>query len=662
MKRTRGPNKGKPWARPEGEGVVLRLPVDVRDPVQRALLEGVFSASFSMKRALQSDARHRVMAYRAAKHERKEHGSEVVRERLGLSQQALERAAKEHLDAAPHLRRFATKALVLHIADSVWSSLERHLFPDKRGRRQGLLHIGRRFDFFRIPGRARSHREPRKWETFRLHGTLAGHRAEYTDSGGRFFQPRSIRPVPKPDGSWWRHHGALVIVFSGLGAGELALPVRLPAAPSNQPALDHYLADPKKWHKVDLVRSRDPNTPGGWRYEAHLMVLAPPYVSAATAARRERAARETVGRSVGIDVNVSNVTVASHADSADLQITRVARDAGERERAEKRAKKERRRSRKLDRSRRAANREQYEPSAKQAAQADLRTRAGRPPRVVIPKGPRKSYANGRPLKAYRTDFLSAIYRRERAAQVEAAAAAARARKDAAKRLAGALTLKHGFRIAIEDCDLSTWARRWGRSLHLFSPGTLVAALESEVAAVARLAGLPGGVTRASTATALSQHCLCGARVAKSLGERIHRCSSCGIVADRDAMSAALASVVAFGDPTLPSTAFIDLERGRSLLSEESRSVFAANLEAVSGRQDARSESTVQSALDGSSVAETERTSRVVDVVARRSAGTAPSATPDEIGNHCRTKSERARTRTSLSHDGEKNSPPLRDSS
>jgi hypothetical protein len=217
-------------------------------------------------------------------------------------------------------------------------------------------------------------------------------------------------------------------------------------------------------------------------------------------------------------------------------------------------------------------------------------------------------------------------------------------------------------MTIEDCNLSAWARLWGRSLHRFSPGTLVAELERETTAVAKLARMSGGVLRASTATALSQRCLCGAKVAKSLRDRTHHCTACGIIADRDAMSAALASVVAFGDPAKSSTAFIDLERARSLVSDTSRDVFAKNLEATKrGRQDARSESTVQSTLDGSSAEEPERTPGAVAVVARQIAGTAPSTTPDETGNHCRTTSERARTRTSLSHGGT-NSPPLRDSS
>ena len=642
---------------------MLRLALDVRDPVQRALLEGMFAAGFAVRRAVQRDARNRSNAYRAARAERDRLGPDAVRKRLGLSRDSLERAAYAHLDAAPHLRRFNTKALAMHLADSVWSAVERNLFRDANGKRQGLLHVGRWFDFARLPGRARSQTTRHKWETFRLHGTLAEHRAAYSDAQGRFFQPRTMRPVVRPEESWWSHQGPLVLVFSGLGAGELTLPVRLPAAPSNQPALDHYLSDPNARHKVDLVRRRDPNAIGGWRYEAHLMVLTAPYVSPATNARRDQAARETAQRSSGIDVNVSNVTFASHVDGTDLRVTRVARDAGEMDATKRRAKKEGRRARRLERSRRAANPDQYGLSTKQEARARDRAAGGLTPKDVIPKGPRAARANGTPLRAFRKDELSGRYRKERAAQAAASASAARRRKDLARTLAGELTLKHGFKAVIEDCNLSAWARLWGRAMSAFSPGILVAAYEREVLAIAKRASVTGGVLRASTATtALSQTCLCGNRVAKSLADRIHLCPLCGVTADRDAMSAVLATVVRLSDPAKPSSAFVDIERARRLITEDTRATLAQTLrfQAV-GRQDAPSESTAPSASDGSSVGETGRTSPAVQVMARRNAGTAPRATPNETGSKRRTKSERSRTRTSLPR-GDSTSPPLRDSS
>src|SRR5687767_13032211 len=164
----------------------------------------MFSASFVVQRAVQRCARDRALAYWAASHERSRDPS-AVRTRLGLSRDALEDEAFRCLDEAPHLRHFVTKALAQHLADSVWSAFERHLFKDATGTCQGMPRLTRWYDFTRLPGRARSHVTACKWETFRLHGTLNGHRAEYTRDGS-FMQPHRMRPVrlPKRD-TWWDH-------------------------------------------------------------------------------------------------------------------------------------------------------------------------------------------------------------------------------------------------------------------------------------------------------------------------------------------------------------------------------------------------------------------------------------------------------------------------
>jgi len=448
-----------------------------------------------------------------------------------------------------------------------------------------------------------------------------------------------------------------------LSGGALVLPVRLPAAPSNHAVLDHHLSNPEKWHKIDLVRRRDPNAEGGWRYEAHLMVLTERYASPATKTRRERAALETSGRSVGIDVNVSNITIASHVDGEDLRVTRVARDAGQRESARARARKERRRQRRLERSRRASNPEQYQLSSRQQERARRREAAGLPPQSVVPRGQRKSRADGKPLQAFRKDHLSARYRAERAAQAADSASAAQARRDHARHVAGAHVLRHGFRATVEDCNLSAWARLWGRALFAFSPGTLLDAIRGEAIAVAKQAGVQGGIWRASTnTTALSQHCLCGRRVAKSLGERVHSCPGCGLTGDRDAVSATLAAYVAFTDPDVPSTAVVDFARSRASLRDSTRQILRDTLLdfAARGRQDAPSESTAHSAPDGSSAGKTGRTPHPL-VVARRRVGGAAHSTPDETGAS-QTTPERVRARPNMSQTGGAKVPPLRDSS
>jgi hypothetical protein len=618
---------------------VLRLALDVHDPLQRARAEGMFERGYQLQRALKRGARDAARAYWAAPHERATDPT-AVRERLGLSRTALEHRAYEHLDAAPHLRRFVTKALAMHLADAVWMGVERHLFRDARGHRHGLPRVGSWRDFTRLPGRARSHTKPTKWETFRLHGSLAGHRAAYTNASGDFIQPRALRAVETD--AWWSYGGPLAVVFSGLGTGTLVLPVRLPTAPSNQPILDHHLADPTNWHKIDLVRYPAPGVPGGWRYEAHLMVLTQPYVSPRTAERRATAALATLDRSAGIDVNVSNVTVASHDTGRDVRVSRIARDSGAPQRDRKRRRRERRRQRALDRSRRAANRAQYQLSKRQAKRARRREAAGLAPVDVIPMGPRLARAHGVPLQSYRRDQRSKSFVKALRAAAAQAASAAQARRDRARQIAADIVARHGVQLVVEDTSIAAWSRSWGTSVAALSPGTLVAALDREARAAAALAGAIGGVARASTrTTALSQHCPCGARVDKRLADRVHRCDACGLVGDRDAVSAVLASFVHVLQPDVPSSARVDYDAASRALPQIRRA-----LSPYEGWQDTLSESIDLCARDGSFVAwQTSTPDRCR--VARRTVGWASCSTRDETGES-QTTSDRARVRIHMS--------------
>ena len=663
--RKRGPNKVPPWQRrPEDGLAVLRLALDTTDPVQRDRVETMFSAAYSIRRAVQRDACDRVRAYWAARHER-QRDEPAVRARLKLSKTGLEYAAYAHVDAAPHLRRAITKAVAMHVADNVWTATERHLFRDATGKRQGMPLPGGWYDFTRIPGRAQSHRTEHKWETFRLHGSLAHHRTAYTAADGRFQQPDHLRPIVEPTRGWWRYDGPLAMVFTGLAIGTLVLPVRLPAEPSNQAALDHYLADPSRWHKVDLVRRRDPTAAGSWRYEAHLFVLTTPYVAPSTQARRAQAAATTATRRAGIDVNVSNVTVASHARGRDLQITRVVHDDSARRAVAARDKRKQRGSRRLDRSRRATNPDRYELSARQQRHNQQRAARGLPPVQMIPRGPRKRRQNGAPETAYRHDTLSSAYRRERAAAACDAEADSQARRELARQIAARVVRDHGCTFVMEDCSLQSWTRRWGRRMAAFTPGLLVNALEHEAVAVAMLADTTGGVARASTrATALSQHCLCGARVAKSLDERTHVCGACDLRGNRDAVSATLAACVVLATPGEPASATVDPALARAVLdAPHTRArLFATVPYAFHGRQDVRSESSAHSARDGWSVPEKGPTPDLV-VVARRIVGTASYPTLDERGGFRRhTTPERMRTRTNLVRNSVEPSTELRDSS
>ncbi|MGI5144523.1 transposase [Streptomyces sp. CA-106110] len=599
-RRFRGKNKGKRWTRGDGtELAVIRLPLEVRRLDSQLRVEQLYWAMWSVKRALQRDARAAVDAYWAGD-VRRDVDAKGWRVELGLSRAGMERRGYRHMERSRHLGRHVTKALVMHQADEVWEGVSRHLFPDESGRRFGRPRTGTWWDYTRIPGRARSHTTARKWETFPLHGTLAGHLDAYRhrdldqaittpeQAAGlppttsvlaqprRMPQPTRPRRVETGDVSakgkpktraatWWDHTGPLALVFTG-GAdsqrGDLVLPVRLPSGAGRWPRLVHFLNNPETWHTVDLVRRRDASSPGGWAYEAHLMVLTSGYASPATKARRAAAA--DLNRVGGIDGNVSNLSVVSFPDTfdpADGQVhsTRVELTDAERAALEKARRKERGRKRALDRSRRATNPGQYAPSKRRQARAARRKTAGLPERHVhVPGGARAANKAGVPKQAYRRDTLSAGYRLDRARLAEAAATTAAAKDHRARRIAERIVGAHGANLTVEDCDIRTWFRLWGRALQATTPGRLIAAIGKECEKTS------GRLLRASTfTTKLSQTCLCGDQVRKSLADRAHTCTSCGLVADRDMVSAALAAHVRVQNPDDPSTAGLDTVQART---------------------------------------------------------------------------------------------------
>ena len=104
----------------------------------------------------------------------------------------------------------------------------------------------------------------------------------------------------------------------------------------------------------------------------------------------------------------------------------------------------------------------------------------------------------------------------------------------------------------------------------FTPGRLIAALERECKASG------GMLLRVGTRhTALSQHCLCGARVPKDLGQRVHRCPDCGLDGDRDLISAALAVLAKPTQPSDPDSARVDFDASRRVLDAFNQRLEAA---------------------------------------------------------------------------------------
>lgn len=274
---------------------------------------------------------------------------------------------------------------------------------------------------------------------------------------------------------------------------------------------------------------------------------------------RDRAAQ--LDRIGGVDGKVSNLSIVSfpaNIAGGKPVSTEITLTGAERALLEKQAKKERDRVRALERSRRATNAAQYVLSKKQARHAARREAQGlKPKAVTVPAGARAARSDGVPKQAFRRDRLSANYREQRARQAEHAAGIAEHRRHRARLVAREIIAAHGPVLVVEDCDIRTWYRLWGKRLSQTTPGMLISALKVECEAAG------GRLVRASTrSTALSQHCLCGERVSKTLQDREHRCTACGLTGKRDLVSAALAAFVRFTDADDPKTAYLDITASR----------------------------------------------------------------------------------------------------
>ena len=256
------------------------------------------------------------------------------------------------------------------------------------------------------------------------------------------------------------------------------------------------------------------------------------------------------------------------ADGAPAS-TEITLSPQERALLEQQAKKRRGRARALERSRRAANTAQYGLSKRQTRRAEQRAAKGLTPKAVaVPGGARAARVDGVPKQAFRRDRLSTGYRDLRSRQAEAAASTAEHRRHRARSLARQIIAAHGPALVVEDCDIRTWHRLWGKRLSQTTPGLLIGAIERECTAAG------GRLVRASTwSTALSQHCLCGQRVTKTLRDREHKCTECGLTGKRDLVSAALAAFVSFTDVDDLTTAYLD-----TTASRHAQIVFSEGLE------------------------------------------------------------------------------------
>jgi hypothetical protein len=321
----------------------------------------------------------------------------------------------------------------------------------------------------------------------------------------------------------------------------------------------HFLADPSVWHKIDRVRVRDRKAPGGWRYYAHLLTHQAGYQSGATPARR---AEIPTHRRAGFAANVSNLSVASFPDGhpEQLVVGVIACTDEQQQAAARAAKRARMRQKALDRSRRVSNPNQYGPSVRQQARAARRADCGLADKQVTnPGGPRHSRADGVPLRAYRRDTLSVGYHRTRAVMFPRCGGPVRPHTPAPVR-----SPRGSWQPTATPSPWRTVRSPPGRACGANGPRCSAPAcwwppLKRECEATG------GMLSRAGTrSTALSQHCLCGARVTKTLAQRTHDCPHCGLQADRDAISAMLAACVKLDDPDDPGTARVDYQLARAI--------------------------------------------------------------------------------------------------
>jgi hypothetical protein len=552
---TRGTTKSPTgnWRRPPDQATTtLVLNLDTTSPGVAGRLENLYFTMFNLRRALQRDAQSLAKQYWAAKEERDSLGWKVVAERLGISRSGFADRARRHFQCAGWASDHVSAALVQHMSDGVFENLTRHLWSDASGKRQGALHVTPYHQFATITGRARSHTTANKWETFRLYGSLQGHLDAYRhpDRGVETVEQvlalgaglpvvRQRRSRPPSSERWSLYRGPFVMVFAGGPTShqpEMVLPVLVPTGSGRWARLAHFLNDRDTWHKIDLVRRPDPNRAGGWRYEMHLLVLNDGYHSPRV---RDQLAAAPRDRVACVDVNVSNLSVTSrNHELTSLETTVVKVSEIERERLVREVLQRRRRQRSLDRSRRATNVAQYQKSKAQVRRDQRRAAHGLSEVTTLARGARRMRTKEKPIQAYRRDTLSKQYVHLRTIDAARARATSITKGQAAWAISRELIAIHGPHWIIEDCHLPTWSRSWGKAMAISAPGMVTCAL------AATSAELNGSFTKVSTATtALSSTCLCGAKVRKVLGERVHRCASCGLVGDRDLVSAALGTCV-----------------------------------------------------------------------------------------------------------------------
>jgi hypothetical protein len=337
---------------------------------------------------------------------------------------------------------------------------------------------------------------------------------------GRAERPRML-PTDERNVSWGGSRlqglrlkgevGSGRLVWNGPRGARKRLSVALDWASLSAPRLA-YLSDPQNCQFVRSGVKRE-EVRGQVRYFALMVFKGLPYRNAeyldVMAARLAGSlACCDLGVSTAAVVNAGDEGVASGGGTAFTIKLVTDEQLAERQQEQQRT---RRRERALDRSRRANNPDCYDEQG----------------RAIKGQRPKKKSRRGTRLEA-----VTRAARRTDAIQRE------QLRTQAARQVAA-----QAVNVAYEDHPVKGWAQLWGQRLLITAPGALRARIRSEIERLA------GSVLELPTQQlALSQHCLCGARVKKDLKTRVHACPSCGLGSqqplDRDLFSAFLGWLVA----------------------------------------------------------------------------------------------------------------------
>jgi putative transposase len=252
--------------------------------------------------------------------------------------------------------------------------------------------------------------------------------------------------------------------------------------------------------KVKYVRIIKKEIRGTRRWYAQLICEGVPY---------KKAVNFTTEGVIGLDLNVSNVAFVADSQSGLLPF---AEKVPTFERQIKTA------QRKMQRAQRVSNPDNYEPDSPAKKGRKIITKKGK-----VKKGKRKWNKSENYLK---------IAAKKRELERRKAAYS----KSQNRKLVNDI-LRNGNQIKTENVSVKGWQKRYGKAISAKSPGFFQAELKRK----AESAG--GSFTKFSTQkTALSQTHLTGARIKKSLSERVHR-DQTGITMHRDLFSAYLARFI-----------------------------------------------------------------------------------------------------------------------